>query len=48
LKWAEEIGYSTLLNTLNQLFEEYGEDRYRPNPLLKKMVKENNSIFTFK
>ena len=48
LKWAEEIGYSTLLNTLNQLFEEYGEDRYRPNPLLKKMAKENNSIFTFK
>jgi 3-hydroxybutyryl-CoA dehydrogenase len=44
LKWAEEIGYSTVLNTLNQLFEEYGEDRYRPNPLLKRMVKEQKSL----
>lgn len=48
LKWAEEIGCDQVLATLNQLFEEYGEDRYRPNPLLKKMVKENNSIITFK
>lgn len=45
LKWAEEIGYSTVLDTLNQLFEEYGEDRYRPNPLLKRLVKEQKSVF---
>jgi 3-hydroxybutyryl-CoA dehydrogenase len=45
LKWAEEIGYSTVLNTLNQLFEKYGEDRYRPNPLLKRMVNEQKSVF---
>lgn len=45
LKWAEEIGCDQVLATLNQLFEEYGEDRYRPNPLLKRMVKEQKSVF---
>ena len=48
LKWAEEIGYSTVLDTLNQLFDEYGEDRYRPNPLLKRMVNEQKSVFNYK
>lgn len=40
LKWADEIGLKVVLKTLEELFEEYGEDRYRPNPLLKRMVKE--------
>jgi 3-hydroxybutyryl-CoA dehydrogenase len=45
LKWADEIGLKTVLSQLESLFEEYGEDRYRPNPLLKRMVKENKSFF---
>ncbi|TNF48769.1 MAG: 3-hydroxybutyryl-CoA dehydrogenase, partial [Bacteroidetes bacterium] len=40
LKWADEIGLENVLKKLESLFEEYGEDRYRPNPLLKRMVKE--------
>ena len=48
LKWAEEIGCDQVLATLNQLFEEYGEDRYRPNPLLKRMVKEQKSVFNLR
>jgi 3-hydroxybutyryl-CoA dehydrogenase len=38
LAWSEEIGLKTVLNRLEDLFREYGEDRYRPNPLLKRLV----------
>jgi 3-hydroxybutyryl-CoA dehydrogenase len=40
LEWADEIGVDNVLMTLTDLFEEYGEDRYRPNPLLKRKVRE--------
>lgn len=45
LKWADKIGLENVLKKLESLFEEYGEDRYRPNPLLKRMVKEKKSFF---
>lgn len=38
LAWSEEIGLKNVLATLENLFDEYGEDRYRPNPLLKRLV----------
>lgn len=38
LAWSEEIGLKKVLGTLTALFEEYGEDRYRPNPLLKRLA----------
>jgi 3-hydroxybutyryl-CoA dehydrogenase len=44
LQWANEFGIEKVLSKLASLFEEYGEDRYRPNPLLKRMVK-NGSQF---
>jgi len=39
LAWSEEIGLKTVYNRLQELFEEYGEDRYRPNVLLKRLAK---------
>jgi 3-hydroxybutyryl-CoA dehydrogenase len=45
LKWADEIGLKNVLSQLEELFEEYGEDRYRPNPLLRRMVKNNQHFF---
>ena len=45
LKWADEIGLNSILLQLEELFYEYGEDRYRPNPLLRRMVKEGTHFF---
>lgn len=38
LAWADELGLPFVLRKLEDLFEEYGEDRYRPNVLLRRMV----------
>jgi len=38
LQWADELGLDYVLQKLAALFAEYGEDRYRPNPLLRRMV----------
>jgi 3-hydroxybutyryl-CoA dehydrogenase len=44
LKWADEIGLPNVLDRISDLQTKYREDRYRPNPLLKQMV-ENNETF---
>jgi 3-hydroxybutyryl-CoA dehydrogenase len=41
LAWADELGLPFVLEKLEALFAEYGEDRYRPNVLLKRMVTAN-------
>lgn len=38
LAWADHIGLDAVLGVMKGLFEEWGEDRYRPSPLLKRMV----------
>jgi 3-hydroxybutyryl-CoA dehydrogenase len=43
LQWAEEIGLENVLAKLEHLFEEYGEDRYRPSPLLKRAVRSGKN-----
>jgi 3-hydroxybutyryl-CoA dehydrogenase len=40
LAWGDEIGLERILDRLTSLQEEYGEDRYRPSPLLRRMVRE--------
>ncbi|MDX2362089.1 MAG: 3-hydroxyacyl-CoA dehydrogenase NAD-binding domain-containing protein [Crocinitomicaceae bacterium] len=45
LTWADELGLETVLGKLEDLFAEYGEDRYRPSPLLRRMVKSGNTFF---
>lgn len=46
LTWAEEIGLEVVLHRLNQLFELYGEDRYRPNALLKMLVSNGMTVIS--
>ena len=45
LAWADEIGIKNVLSQLEGLQAEYAEDRYRPSPLLKRMVKENKTFY---
>lgn len=45
LRWADEIGLDTVLAWLNDLCEEYGEARYRPSPLLRRMVRDRQTFF---
>lgn len=44
LAWADELGTEWVLNKLENLFSEYGEDRYRPNPLLRRKVREQSKF----
>jgi 3-hydroxybutyryl-CoA dehydrogenase len=37
LNWGKEIGYQKISETLQNLYEEYQEERYRQSPLLKKL-----------
>lgn len=46
LKWADEIGPSTVLDWISTLQVEYREDRYRPNPLLKRKVRNNETFYS--
>ena len=45
LKWADEIGLDVVLNRMKSLQEKYGEDRYRPNPLLKQKVAKGELFY---
>lgn len=38
LEWADVIGLDTVLGVMTGLFNEWGEDRYRASPLLRRMV----------
>ncbi len=45
LTWADELGLDVVLEKLQEMYEEYGEDRYRPSPLLRRMVREGKTFF---
>jgi 3-hydroxybutyryl-CoA dehydrogenase len=38
LTWADNIGIDLVYNILSSLHVNFGEDRYRPHPILKEMV----------
>ncbi len=45
LKWADEMGLDKCLESLERLQADYGEDRYRPSPLLRRMVREGKTFY---
>ena len=45
LKWADDLGLDKCLESLERLQAEHGEDRYRPSPLLRRMVREGRSFY---
>jgi 3-hydroxybutyryl-CoA dehydrogenase len=44
LAWGDEIGASVVLARLEALQAEYGEDRYRPSPLLRRRVRAGEPL----
>ncbi len=45
LKWADEKGIQHCVDTLDRLQAEYGEDRYRCSPLLRRMAREGQTFY---
>jgi 3-hydroxybutyryl-CoA dehydrogenase len=45
LTWANELGLARVLGWLEGLQADYGEDRYRPSALLRRMVREDRRFF---
>ena len=45
LAWADELGIADVLDTLDNLYAEYHEDRYRASPLLRRMVRDRQHFF---
>lgn len=45
LAWADEKGMDWCVSKMDELYNEYHEDRYRCSPLLRKMNNENKTFF---
>ena len=45
LAWADEKGINWCVEKLDELYNEYHEDRYRCSPILRRMNKENKTFF---
>ena len=45
LAWADEKGIDWCVNKMDELYNEYHEDRYRCSPLLRKMNREKKTFF---
>lgn len=45
LQWADEKGIAWCVESMDELYNRYHEDRYRCSPLLRKMNKENLQFF---
>lgn len=45
LAWADEIGIDQCVKALDDLYDEYREDRYRCSPLLRRMARSNKTFY---
>jgi len=45
LQWADELGINVVLDWMYELQSEYREDRYRPNPLLKRLASRGETFY---
>jgi 3-hydroxybutyryl-CoA dehydrogenase len=45
LAWADELGINWCVEKLDELYNEYHEDRYRCSPILRRMSKEGGRFF---
>ncbi|WP_395061627.1 3-hydroxyacyl-CoA dehydrogenase NAD-binding domain-containing protein [Flavobacterium sp.] len=45
LAWADEQGINWCVEKLDELYNEYHEDRYRCSPILRRMNRENKSFY---
>ena len=45
LKWADEWGINKVLESLDTLYNDYHEDRYRASVLLRRMSNTQKSFF---
>tara|TARA_R110002072_G_scaffold9348_2_gene45600 strand:+ start:595 stop:1776 length:1182 start_codon:yes stop_codon:yes gene_type:complete len=45
LAWADELGINRCVEMLDQLFDEYREERYRCSPILRKMASNGAKFF---
>lgn len=45
LAWADEKGMDWCVDKMDELYNEYHEDRYRCSPLLRRMKRENKKFF---
>ena len=45
LAWADELGINWCVEKLDELYNEYHEDRYRCSPILRRMNRENKTFF---
>ncbi|RSK43340.1 3-hydroxyacyl-CoA dehydrogenase NAD-binding domain-containing protein [Hymenobacter perfusus] len=44
LAWADELGLPNVLTTLDDLYADYHEDRYRASPLLRRLVRAGHTF----
>lgn len=45
LQWADEYGIENVQNDLDELYNYYHEDRYRLSPIIRNMVKANQTFY---
>lgn len=45
LQWADEYGLENVQNDLDELYNYYHEDRYRLSPIIRNMVKANQTFY---